>query len=234
MVHLCIFTRRKGDVTKEQFHRHWRDRHAVLASRVPGFRVYIQNHVLRRQEDLGLDGIVDIWMDSEAVVPEVVNCPEYKEGAFLDVNNFSGFELSPRLLTEDRVLLAGPRVGKQDRLGKAIFVLKRKPGTSPEEFHKHWLEVHGPLALKLPHLRRYVQCHTLPSAYAAGEPIYDGVAQLWFENPAQLQDSLRSLVAYVDLRSSLRSFADMELFQTYIIEEYRVIWPEDYLSKIWS
>jgi uncharacterized protein (TIGR02118 family) len=42
---------------------------------------------------------------------------------------------------------------------KSISLLTRKAGLSHEEFVKHWLEVHAPLAHAVPGLRRYAQSH---------------------------------------------------------------------------
>ena len=42
---------------------------------------------------------------------------------------------------------------------KMVSLLVRKDGMTHEQFMKHWVEVHGPLALKVPGLRRYVQSH---------------------------------------------------------------------------
>src|SRR5438477_10500653 len=42
---------------------------------------------------------------------------------------------------------------------KSISLLTRKAGLSHEEFVKHWLEVHAPLAHAVPVPRRYVQSH---------------------------------------------------------------------------
>ena len=84
-------------------------------------------------------------------------------------------------------MLAGDPIGKDEDLVKRVSFIKRKPGMSPEEFSQYWREVHGPLALALPGMRRYVQCHVVPSAYEKGEPAYDGVAQIWFETMADLQ-----------------------------------------------
>ena len=54
---------------------------------------------------------------------------------------------------------------------------------SPEAFQKHWREIHGPLAAKIPQVRRYVQCHVRLSAYRDGrQPIDDGVALTWFDS----------------------------------------------------
>jgi uncharacterized protein (TIGR02118 family) len=74
---------------------------------------------------------------------------------------------------------------------KLIYTFKRKPGLSVEEFQRYWRETHGPIAAKIPGVRRYVQCHTLPSMYDDGrEPPYDGAAEVWY-------DDLQSFMAAV-------------------------------------
>jgi uncharacterized protein (TIGR02118 family) len=42
---------------------------------------------------------------------------------------------------------------------KSISLLTRKAGLTHEQFVKHWVEVHAPLAHAVPGLRRYVQSH---------------------------------------------------------------------------
>src|SRR3712207_7926096 len=46
-------------------------------------------------------------------------------------------------------------------------ILKRRPDLTPEQFRKHWLEVHGPLAARLPGLRRYHQNHVVDTSQLA-------------------------------------------------------------------
>ena len=65
---------------------------------------------------------------------------------------------------------------------KSLSLLTRKPGMTHEQFVKHWLEVHGPLARKVPGLRRYVQSHILEERTRPDIPStdveIDGVAEL--------------------------------------------------------
>ena len=42
---------------------------------------------------------------------------------------------------------------------KRVTLLTRKAGMTREQFTRHWLEVHAPLAHAVPGLRRYVQSH---------------------------------------------------------------------------
>jgi uncharacterized protein (TIGR02118 family) len=69
---------------------------------------------------------------------------------------------------------------------KSLSLLTRRPELTHDEFVKHWLEIHGPLALKVPGLRRYVQSHitgerTRPDIPATEVDI-DGIAETWFDD----------------------------------------------------
>ena len=59
---------------------------------------------------------------------------------------------------------------------KAIILLTRREGDTPEEFRRWWLEEHAPLARQLPGLRKLV------FNLADGEAGYDGVSELWFDS----------------------------------------------------
>ena len=72
---------------------------------------------------------------------------------------------------------------------RIVFLLRRKPELSLDEFHRYWREEHGPLvAGHAKHIGalRYTQSHRLddPANEAAArdrggmEPPYDGVAEL--------------------------------------------------------
>ena len=76
---------------------------------------------------------------------------------------------------------------------KLIYVFTRKPGMSVEEFQRYWREEHGPIAARIPGVRRYVQCHVLPELYERDEqPAYDGAAELWFDDLDSLRQAFRS------------------------------------------
>src|SRR5712664_2236271 len=93
---------------------------------------------------------------------------------------------------------------------KLVFPLRRLPALSREEFQRYWYETHGPLVrrhAKALRIRRYVQLHTLDDPINAAlresrgaEEPYDGVAELWWESRADLEDERR----FIDLgRSAL-------------------------------
>jgi uncharacterized protein (TIGR02118 family) len=69
---------------------------------------------------------------------------------------------------------------------KSIGLLTRKAGLSHEEFVKHWLEVHAPLAHAVPGVRRYVQSHIVEERTRPDIPTtdveIDGIAELWYDD----------------------------------------------------
>ena len=72
---------------------------------------------------------------------------------------------------------------------KAVSFFKRKPGISVDEFQSYWRTRHPDAVTHLPGLRRYVQSHTLVSGYRKGEPIYDGIAEVWFDDTQAMRAS---------------------------------------------
>jgi len=69
---------------------------------------------------------------------------------------------------------------------KSISLLTRKAGMTHAQFVKHWVEIHAPLALAVPGLRRYVQSHIVDERTRADIPTtdvdIDGIAELWYDD----------------------------------------------------
>jgi uncharacterized protein (TIGR02118 family) len=77
-----------------------------------------------------------------------------------------------------------------------VYVVRRLPKFSRQEFQRYWRENHGPLVAKHStsmRIRRYVQSHTIEDPLnemmraprGTMEP-YDGVADLWWNNEGEL------------------------------------------------
>jgi uncharacterized protein (TIGR02118 family) len=116
---------------------------------------------------------------------------------------------------------------------KLVFAIRRREELPPEEFHRYWLEEHGPLARSLLEglgARRYVQAHTLDgdlnAALASSRgtaEAYDGLAEVWW-------DSLDALVAAAATEEGQRvnetltedeeKFIDFERSSFFITEEH--------------
>src|SRR5262249_45126527 len=107
---------------------------------------------------------------------------------------------------------------------KTIGLLTRKDGWTHEQFMKHWVEVHGPLAHAVPGLRRYVQNHIQSVRRRADVPEteleIDGVAELWFDDLAAFEAAARTPEMKA-LRADGARFIGR--VKSYVVEEMVVI-----------
>jgi uncharacterized protein (TIGR02118 family) len=90
-----------------------------------------------------------------------------------------------------------------DRMGIKLFeYLRRIPGTTRQQFHTYWSDVHGPLLANDPDLRRHVKRYELNHRLSSDadrerseseveDGAWDGVAVLWFDS----MNELRALAA---------------------------------------
>ena len=79
---------------------------------------------------------------------------------------------------------------------KLVYCVRRRDDMSPDDFHRYWLEQHGPLVKSLAAdigACRYVQSHTimpemnaeLVASRGLAEP-YDGITEVWWDNEEDL------------------------------------------------
>ena len=102
---------------------------------------------------------------------------------------------------------------------KMVAFFKRKPGMSIEDFQSYWRTTHADIVVKLLGIRRYVQSHTILSGYRKGEPIYDGMAELWFDNT----DAMRAQAGtpeFAAVRADEPNFMDVASQGSIITEEH--------------
>jgi uncharacterized protein (TIGR02118 family) len=73
-------------------------------------------------------------------------------------------------------------------------LIRNRDDVSKEVFERHWLDVHGPLARVVRHLRAYTQNHVLVSYIATSSALHriDGLSQLWFDEVAVMEQAMAS------------------------------------------
>jgi uncharacterized protein (TIGR02118 family) len=105
---------------------------------------------------------------------------------------------------------------------KFVVVLRRKPDWTQQRFRDYFIRVHGPLAAKLPGLRRYKQ--NFPAADAKRTPpAWDCVIELSFDD----KDAMEAAWATAEgeaASADVEVFADMSETSWSIVEE-RVVIP---------
>lgn len=104
---------------------------------------------------------------------------------------------------------------------KVITCIKRKPGMSVEDFQGYWRARHPDVVLALPGLRRYVQSHTRLAGYRKGEPVYDGIAEVWVDDTGVLK-TLAGSAAYAAVQADEARFIDRARMDVIVTEEHVV------------
>jgi uncharacterized protein (TIGR02118 family) len=222
MVKTIIVLKRKSGMRVEAFQEYWRTTHAELVKKVPELRHYAQCHTLLsgyRKGEPVYDGVAELWYDDTEAMRRITDAPESK-AALADDQHFLDTSRMAFLLTEEYVQKDGPTDASMVKL---IEFVHRKPGMAVEAFQDYWRTVHGPLAVKIPMIRRYVQCHTRPSAYRAGrQPIYDGVAQVWFDSTDAMRESATT-PEYAAVRADEPNFIDVDRLTFIITREHAIL-----------
>jgi uncharacterized protein (TIGR02118 family) len=102
---------------------------------------------------------------------------------------------------------------------KALTFIKRKPGMSVEDFQSYWRTKHPRVVTALPGVRRYVQSHTLLAGYRKGEPVHDGIAEVWFDDSQALRASAAA-PAYRDVQADEAKFIDRGTMGMIVTEDH--------------
>lgn len=221
MIHIHYFITRKSGLEEEPFHRYWRETHAPIVKRIPQLKGYVQSHRIPfATNNSTYDGEAEVWLDDLDALHALRKSPEFLSGAFKDEPNFIDLARADFLTARDHVIIDGPR---QPGLVKGVWRMRRKPGISVAEFRRHWIEIHGVVASKIPGVRRYVQSHVIDEAYSYAEPRWDGVAQLWWDSPDAFAAALQSPQFQEDMRDG-EEFIDPQL-EFFLAQEYQVIAP---------
>ena len=158
----------------EDFHQHWRSRHAGLVVRLPGLRRYVQNFPVKA--DAPYDAIAESSFDDTAAMKALARTPEYA-AVLADEPNFIDPASMGSINTEEHGIKDGPSTGV-----KTMRFVARNVDMPIDAFFGSFLEA-ARVAAREPGVARYVQCHTRRSVYESGRtPTYDGVEMIWSEN----------------------------------------------------
>jgi uncharacterized protein (TIGR02118 family) len=102
---------------------------------------------------------------------------------------------------------------------KTVAFFKRKSGMSVDAFQAYWRTAHAEAVVRLPGVRRYVQSPTLASAYKRGEPVHDGIAELWFDDTGAMR-ALAGTAEYAAVQADEANFIDRASMGLIITEDH--------------
>jgi uncharacterized protein (TIGR02118 family) len=229
MIHQLIFAHPKPGMTEKEFQRYWVEVHAVqYAAKIPQIKRYlIDTRIPSGPEppDPLFSGVAEIWLENESEQLASLQTKEFLDGARLDEPRWAAFWRTVALDTDTHVLLEGPPLAPEPKMVKILALVKRRAGLPLATFRKYSLLAHAPLDLKLPGLRRYYQCHVRDSFYGIGEPIFDGVSLLWFDDVKAVQRMQKS-AEYRESVTDLENFIELKYAHSMVAKEHWIIGPE--------
>jgi uncharacterized protein (TIGR02118 family) len=103
---------------------------------------------------------------------------------------------------------------------KFVVVVYRRAELTGAEFRRHLENVHGPLARKLPGLKKYVQNYVGEDAKRK-HPGWDAIVELWFEDRAAMEAAWTSPEGAAS-DADLPAFADLSRTTWSVVEEIEV------------
>jgi len=103
---------------------------------------------------------------------------------------------------------------------KFMVVLYRRPDLTPAEFRRHLEKVHGPLAMNLPGLKKYVQNYVCNDPKR--KPGWDAIVELYFDDWAAMEAAWQSPQGEAS-DADLPKFVDMTRTTWSAVEEVTVL-----------
>jgi uncharacterized protein (TIGR02118 family) len=215
-------------MSEADFQRYWVETHGPdYAAKIPQIRRYcVDTRIPLGPEpaDPLWSGIAEIWLANEEEQLASLQTPEFLEGARLDEPRWAAFWRTVVLDTDAHTLLPGPGPAEPNPV-KLVLLAKRANGLDLAEFRRRSLEEHAQLALKVPGLRRYQQCHVRDGAYAIGEAVLDIAHQFWFDS----EEALRAAVGgpeFAEYEADLATFTEPRYVHRMAVREHWLIGSE--------
>ncbi len=101
-----------------------------------------------------------------------------------------------------------------------VFLVKRRPDLSPEEFARYWVDDHTPLTAKVPGIRAY-KLYTVTGLHD-GEPVFDGVAILSFDDRAAHDTAIAS-PEFAAAIADAPNFQDVAVTTSFFGDEHVIV-----------
>lgn len=184
---IVILYKRAPNLDVPAFQDAWRREHGSRVRTVPGVQRCVQSHALLQgytKGELLFDGIEELWFADDAAASATLNSPAWTAARTASAGLFDSSRTV--LLPVDLYVIKDGAV--PENAVKNIEFVNRRPGMDLGAFRRYWREVHGPIASRIPPLRRYEQNHTALSAYQdESTPLYDGLAITWFASTADMK-----------------------------------------------
>jgi uncharacterized protein (TIGR02118 family) len=118
---------------------------------------------------------------------------------------------------------------------KLVYVVQARDDVADDEFHRYWLEEHGPLVASVAadiRARKYVQSHTIDTPLnqvlvdsRGMAPIHHGITEVWWDSVAELQAAMATqegAKAAARLLEDEAKFIDFSRSTIFLTEEHTI------------
>jgi uncharacterized protein (TIGR02118 family) len=118
---------------------------------------------------------------------------------------------------------------------KLVYCVRKRAEIPDAEFHRYWLEIHGPLVrgfAQAIRARKYIQSHTIAPALNALlaesrglAPAYDGITEVWWDNEAALEAGMATAEgqeAHRRLKEDEATFIDFSQSRLFMTREHEI------------
>ncbi len=190
MIKAISWFRRKPGMSVDAFQHYWREQHPKVVLQLPGLHKYVQNHVTEAQYANGrqpfADGVAETWwQDRDAMKAQRGTLA--LTHLLADELEFMDPAYRTTIVAEEVKIVNGaiPPGGG----AKIITWLRRREDLDLDTAQQYWRTNHATVALALPGLARYVQCHARP---AGREYEVMGLPMVWFDSMDQVRANATS------------------------------------------
>jgi hypothetical protein len=184
MIARVFLAARRKDLTTEACLEYWRGPHAVLGSRLPLVRSYVQNHgVLDGGRFLlpypGFDIIPENDFDDLKAMDTAIESHAHKQDLLEDEGRFLDTARTSIVVTQRHVLDDAPAPADSVKL---ITLFRRSPGAAQADFEKALLSDYAPTASVRGHLRHEMLV-TVGDRVGKPPSSAQAIELLWFATP---------------------------------------------------
>lgn len=181
MIHQFIFAGPKPGLSPEAFQNYWVNFHAVdYAAKIRQIRQYLVATrlpmTLPRQLPF-FEGVAEIWLANDAEQLASMQSAEFLQGARADEPRWAAFWQTLGIDTDPHTVREASGLQPGTNLTKLYLLLKRRPGSSRQQFHDDLLASRQPPVTESV---RHQIGFARSAQYGVGEPRFDAVEVLAF------------------------------------------------------
>lgn len=195
LIKAIALIKRRPDISREQFARHYEEVHAPLALRYfRDWRGYIRNHVVEtlRGGEPAFDCISEFWFSDWKGIKDTVEftASEAAQPIREDELSFMDRDNNVSCMVSEEVILGDPTCLRAEAPAKAVALVERRADVDRGEFLAGYEERDLPRFLDEAAAVRCVQNRVEPEAAGVGEMAVECITEIWFADPEDLRKAV--------------------------------------------